>query len=171
MLMDWLLPRAGMMLAFLLLSGVMWTAYQGYDLHAANGEAKALAEEIADQIAMVANAAPEYSRHGFARKVQVPGAIHGVPYELIIDASRFQVRIELLGGYDGRAVGVAFLPASAIYDGDRRVLNLEGFEVADSEGMTGRVVVGKAAGLWVERIGGEDKLRIVVLGADGDGVP
>ncbi|MEE8167843.1 MAG: hypothetical protein V3T58_03090 [Candidatus Hydrothermarchaeales archaeon] len=163
MLMDWVLPRAGMMLAFLLLWGVVWSAYEGYDLYAANREAHMVAVELADQIAMVANVAPEYSYNGYTTEVPVPEDIHGAPYKLSIDSSQFQVRIEVLGRYQDKVLGIAFLPVSAVEGG----MLLQGFEIEDSENVKGYIVIGQIKGLRIARIGSENRtLRIEAFGAE-----
>lgn len=150
MLVDWILPRAGMMLSFLILSGVMWTSLWLYDEYAANKEAGELAMEIADQIAMVGGMNPGYASAGLSRSVSLPSEVHGANYVLTVDGSLFQVRVEVLGG-SRRAQGVAFFPASVVYSRGERVLELRGFDVIDDDEMVGLVMVHDGGELRIRR--------------------
>lgn len=125
---DWLLPAVGTVIAFLVLSVTFWSVFEKYDALAAQREASAVAKEVTDKLAVVANSADEYSQFDFSEKILLPEEIHGVPYRLIIDDEKFQIRVELLGRYEGEVVGASRMPPGVVYNGEEKILELKGFE-------------------------------------------
>lgn len=140
MLVDWLLPRAGMMISFLILSGVMWSSLWLYDDYAAGREARELAEEIVDQIVMVAHADAGYASAGLTRSVKLPDHLHGAAYVLTIEGSQSQLRVEIVGKSKS-PMGVAFLPPSVLYYEGQSILELKGFDTIDGDDLAGRISV------------------------------
>jgi hypothetical protein len=128
MLVDWFISKAGMLLAFFVLSGVMYGVYDAYDGHTAAMEAEMVAEGIAYQVAMVANSAPEYSAgRALSRKIYFPEEIHGLPYIVKIDERRHILSITLVGEEISE---FALLPkAAVINDLGHSCLVKEGFNV------------------------------------------
>ncbi len=156
-----------MMLSFLILSGVMWTSLGLYDDYAATKEAGELAKEMADQISMVGAMNPGYASAGLVRSVPLPKEVHGSTYVLTVDGSQFQVRVEVVGR-PKRAIGVAFFPASVVYSGDERILELKGFDVMDDGNMIGSVSVQNGGRLRISRASFPSKVLVIEAGGIGD---
>ncbi len=125
---DWLLPAVGTAIAFLILSGTFWGIFEKYDALSAQREAFTIASEVADKLTVMANSADEYSQFDFSEKILLPEEIHGVHYRLVIDDEKFQVRVELLGRYEGEVVGASRMPPGVVYNGEEKILELKGFE-------------------------------------------
>lgn len=106
--MDWLITKTGMLVAFFLLLGVMYGAYDIYDRHSAKGEVEAVASTISDQIAFVTATAPEYSTR---KRIDLPEYIHGEPYIFTLDNESYNVKIRLIGKFSGEDISdFAMLP-------------------------------------------------------------
>ena len=108
MYLDWLISKTGMLVAFFLLLGVMYSAYDIYDEYSAQKEAGAVASGISNQIAFVATTADEYS---VKRRIDLPPDIHGEPYIFTVDSDRYNVKIRLMGKYSQENISeFAMLP-------------------------------------------------------------
>lgn len=108
MQLDWLITKTGMLTAFFLLFGVMYSAYDIYDEYSAQREAEAAVSSISNQIAFVATTASEYS---VEKRINLPEYIHGEPYILTVDDKRYNVKITLKGKYSQEDISeFAMLP-------------------------------------------------------------
>ncbi len=101
-----------MLIAFFVLLGVLYGAYDIYDEYSAKREVEAVVLSISDQIAFVINTAPEYSAK---RRIDLPGNIHGEPYIFTLDNERYNVKIRLVGKFAQEDITeFAMLPESVI---------------------------------------------------------
>lgn len=155
-----------MMLSFLVLSGVMWTTLGLYDEYAARGEARALAKELADQIALVGSMNPGYT--SLSRSIPLPSDVHGASYLLTIDGRLFQVRIEIIG--PKKAMGEAFFPASVVYHENKRILFLRGFDSIGDGNLVGSVAVNEGGMLIVRLVSNPGKTLIIEAAVNNDEV-
>jgi hypothetical protein len=126
MLVQWLIPKLGTMLAFSILFGVLGSAYYAYDNHSALKELEAVTSQIAGEIAYIASSAPEYSAGmPLSKEINLPGDIYGEAYILRIDPRIHGIEITLLGRNISQ---LAFLPRSTFINGlGRECLVMEGF--------------------------------------------
>ena len=142
-----------MLIAFFLLFGVMYSAYDIYDEYSAQKEAEAAVTGISNQIRFIAITAPEYKAK---KRIEFPENIHGEPYIFTLDSSRYNVKVTLLGKYSGENITeFAMLPEFKI--------KREGFN------KNGEVSVGgtfdgmdAARAIIVEREGGNTVIKAVV---------
>lgn len=130
MYVGWMLSKTGMLLGFIVFFSLLYTTYQFYEEYSAKMEVDITVQEIADQIAVVANSAPEYSVDSQnMRIVTLPEHIHGEPYKFTINQTYSYVKIELLGRYTGENISAfAMLPLPAIRnEAGNNCLVIEGF--------------------------------------------
>lgn len=131
-----------MLVAFFVLLGVMYGAYDLYDEYAAQREVEAVVLSISNQIAFVANTAPEYSTK---RRIDFPDYIHGEPYIFTLDDERYNIEIRLMGKFSQKNITeFAMLPQSVII---KKGFNYKG-EVSigttfDGMNMSSAIVVSK----------------------------
>ena len=116
MLIDWLFSKIGMFLFVLLLLEVLSTSYSTYDTYNIQREAEVLAKGIADDIADVARAAPQYSvAGGHSKLISLPERVHGMPYLLRVDVDEYLVEIVVLDDNRNEEISArAFLPVAGI---------------------------------------------------------
>jgi len=101
-----------MLVAFFILLGVMYGAYDIYDEYSAQREVEAVVLSISNQIAFVVNTAPE---HSAKRRIDFPDYIHGEPYIFTLDDKRYNIEIRLMGKFSQKNVTeFAMLPQSVI---------------------------------------------------------
>ena len=101
-----------MLIAFFILLGVMYSAYDIYDEYSAQREAEAVVLSISNQIAFVSNTAPEYS---VKRRIELPEYIHGEPYIFTLDDEKYNIKIRLMGKFSQEDITeFAMLPESEI---------------------------------------------------------
>lgn len=101
-----------MFIAFFLLMGVMYSAYDIYDEYSAQREAEAAVLSISDQIAFVAGTAPEYTTK---KRIDLPEYIHNEPYIFTLDSERYNVKIRLMGKFSHENITeFAMLPEFSI---------------------------------------------------------
>lgn len=98
---DWLISKTGMLIAFFVLLGVMYSAYDIYDEYSARGEVEAVVLSISNQIAFVENTAPEYS---VKRRIKLPDYIYSEPYIFTLDDERYNVNIRLMGKFSEKNI-------------------------------------------------------------------
>lgn len=101
-----------MLIAFFILLGVMYSAYDIYDEYSAQREVETVVLGISNQIAFVANTAPEYS---VKRRIELPEYIHGEPYIFTLDDEKYNIKIRLMGKFSQEDITeFAMLPESEI---------------------------------------------------------
>lgn len=142
---DWLISKTGMLVAFFILLGVMYGAYDLYDEYAAQREVEAVVLSISNQIAFVANTAPEYSAK---KRIDFPDYIHGEPYIFVLDNERHNIRIRLMGKFSQKNITeFAILPQSVIItEGFNSKGEVSAGTTFDDMNMSSAIVVSKNNG-------------------------